>query len=164
MWPRLGQLIEQHVTIEESLGRAKTKTQVLMFNWNTSLMESPQLHEGSGISLQVYGVQELGRKSISNRSEFVLEETYMKKNKSPELLVEGVEILVYTVHSTSTHAGEWGNITNLSAHPQEHRPCGMGGGGGRQCLKLLAHPPHGRCSPPHGAPAGAHSCFLVGNN
>ena len=80
-------------------------------------MESPQLHEGSGISLQVYGVQELGRKSISNRSEFVLEETYMKKNKSPELLLEGVEILVYTVHSTSTHAGEWGNITNPSAHP-----------------------------------------------
>ena len=83
-------------------------------------MESPQLHEGSGISLQVYGVQELGRKSISNRSEFVLEETYMKKkqitrtymkkNKSPELLLEGVEILVYTVHSTSTHTGEWGNI------------------------------------------------------
>ena len=44
-------------------------------------MESPQLHEGSGISLQVYGVQELGRKSISNRSEFVLEETYMKKKQ-----------------------------------------------------------------------------------
>ena len=88
----------------------------------------------------------------------------MKKNKSPELLLEGVEILVYTVHSTSTHAGEWGNITNPSAHPQEHRPWGMGGGGGRQCLKLLAHPPHGRGSPPHGAPADAHSCFLVGNN
>ena len=32
VWPRLEQLIEQHVTNAESLGRSKTKTQVLTFN------------------------------------------------------------------------------------------------------------------------------------
>ena len=118
-------------------------------------MESPQLHEGSGISLQVYGVQELGRKSISNRSEFVLEETYMKKNKSPELLLEGVEILVYTVHSTSTHAGEWGNITNPSAHP----PVGDGGRGGKTMPQIACAPTTRAVLPPARCPCGCAQLF-----
>ena len=89
-------------------------------------MESPQLHEGSGISLQVYGVQELGRKSISNRSEFVLEETYMKKTNHqnfywkvlkfwctqctahPPMRVSGVILQIQVLTRRSTARGGWG--------------------------------------------------------